>query len=74
MFINSLIIQSRTIKPVKIALTGGTIVTKHENMNIKTTSANSQIFGFSKNISPQHADLGHKIGRQKETLKADLGF
>ena len=40
--------KSQIIMPTKIALTGGTILTKHKNINKETRSANSQIFGFSK--------------------------
>ena len=38
--------KSRIIKPAKIALTGGTILTKHKKINGEARSANSQIFGF----------------------------
>ena len=44
--------KSRIIKPAKIALTGGTILTKHKNINKETMSANSQIFGFSRLVLP----------------------
>ena len=40
--------KSRMIKPAKIALTGGPILTKHKNMNKETRLSNSQMFVFSR--------------------------
>ena len=69
----------RIIKPAKIALTGGKILTKHNKQkNIekrvgKFTDIWLSQVGFVdvENIFPRHAILGHKIGWQK---KADLGL